>query len=316
MSAERVLITLPLTDEERADFAAIVRGSGREVRFVREPLVTPADIEGVSIIVGNVPAWTLSAPEGLAWLQCSSAGYDHYLVPGRLAEKTKVCSAVGCYGQAVSEHMFAQVLCLMKKLYLYRDNQREGVWEDEGMVTSLVGASVLVIGAGDIGSAFARLCSAFGAEVWGVRRRVGECPEPFSHMFALDEVFDLLPEVDVVAAVLPSSDETRGLADARFFAAMKPGAIFANAGRGDFVVTDDLVAALNEGQIAGAALDVFDPEPLPQGHALWSCENALITPHIAGFWHLPATTKAVVALCRRNLVAYLAGKPLENLVRG
>ena len=316
MSVERVLITLPLTEDERADFAAIVEGSGREVSFVREPKVTPADIEGVSVIVGNVPAWTLSAPAGLVWLQCSSAGYDHYLVPGRLAENTKLCSAVGCYGHAVSEHMIAQVMCLMKKLHLYRDNQRAGVWEDEGMVTTFVGARVLVIGAGDIGSAFARRANALGAEVWGIRRRADECPEGFSRMFALDELFSLLPEADVVAAVLPSSDETRHLADARFFEAMKPTAYFANAGRGDFVVTDDLVAALNDGQIAGAALDVFDPEPLPEGHALWDCENALITPHIAGFWHLAETTKAVVALCRRNLVAYLAGESLENLVKG
>ena len=316
MPNKRALITLPLTEAKAAGFAQIVEAAGHEARFVREPLVTPADIEGISIIVGNVPAWTLSAPEELEWLQCSSAGYDHYLVPGRLAAHTKLCSAVGCYGHAVSEHMFAQLLCLMKKLHLYRDNQRAGMWADEGQVTTLIGARVLVIGAGDIGSAFARLCSAFGAEAWGVRRRAGECPEPFARMFALDEVFGLLPEVDVVAAALPSSEETRGFADARVFAAMKPTAFFVNAGRGDFVVTDDLVAALTAGQIAGAALDVFDPEPLPEGHALWGCKNALITPHVAGFWHLPDTTHAVIALCRRNLAAYLAGEPLENLVRG
>lgn len=316
MPKQRVLITLPLTDAERADFAAILEDAGREARFVREPQVTPSDIEGVSAIVGNVPAWALSAPAGLKWLQCSSAGYDHYLSPGVLAAHTKLCSAVGCYGHAVSEHMFAQLLCLMKKLHLYRDNQRSGLWHDEGMVLTLVGARVLVLGAGDIGSAFARLCAVFGAEVWGVRRQVGECAEPFARMFALDEVFGLLPQVDVVASVLPSSGETRGFADARFFAAMKPTATFVNAGRGDFVVTGDLVDALESGSIAGAALDVFDPEPLPEGHPLWSCENALITPHVAGFWHLAETTKAVVALCRRNLVAYLAGEPLENLVRG
>ena len=316
MPSKRVLITLPLTDADRMEFAEIVAAHGCEACFVREQNVMPEDIEGVSVIVGNVPAWTLSAPEGLEWLQCSSAGYDHYLGPGVLAANTKLCSAVGCYGHAVSEHMFAQLMSLMKKLHLYRDNQRVGAWQDEGMVTTLVGARVLMIGAGDIGCAFARLCSAFGAEVWGVRRRVGERPEPFSRMFALDEVFELLPQVDVVAAAVPSSDETRGLADARFFEAMKSTAFFVNAGRGDLCVTDDLVAALNEGQIAGVALDVFDPEPLPQGHALWACDNALITPHVAGFWHLADTTRAVIALCRRNLVAYLAGEPLENLVRG
>ena len=315
LAGQRVLVTLPLTPEQEDGFRALIEGAGGEARFVREPLVTDADTEGVSIILGNVPARTLHAYGQLEWLQASSAGYDHYLAEGILAPATRLTNATGAYGQAVSEHMFASLLCLMKKLHLYRDNQRATEWEDEGPITSLVGAKVLVMGAGDIGTAFARLVTALGAHAWGVRRKAGECHAPFERMLALAEARDVLDEVDVVACVLPSSPETRGFCDAAFFSAMKEGSFFVNAGRGDLVDQDALAEALAGGHLAGAALDVTSPEPLPASHPLWTCENALITPHVAGFWHLQATTDNVVAICRRNLEAYLDGRQLENVVR-
>ena len=102
----------------------------------------------------------------------------------------------------------------------------------------------------------------------------------------MDELYDLLPQADVVASVLPSTDATRGLANRDFFASMKEGSYFVNAGRGDLVVSEDLCAALSSGHLAGAALDVTNPEPLLADHPLWREPNALITPHVAGFWHL------------------------------
>lgn len=102
--------------------------------------------------------------------------------------------------------------------------------------------------------------------------------------------------------------------DKRFLDACKPGAILVNGGRGDLVVSDDLVGALESGLLGGAALDVTSPEPLPANHPLWACENALVTPHVAGFWHLPATTRAVIGICRSNLDAYVSGRPLCNVV--
>ena len=314
LSDKRVLVTLPVSTEQKKDFQTLIEGAGGTVEFIREPMVTDDDVEGVSIILGNVPATTLHAPAGLEWLQTSSAGYDHYLVPGRLAPSTMLTNATGAYGQAVSEHMFAQLLCLMKNLHRYRDNQREHVWQDEGSVDTLVGKTVLVMGTGDIGTAFARLVHAMGATVWGVRRRVGECHEPFARMIALSDVHAHLGSVDVVASVLPSTDQTRGLANKDFFAAMKPGSYFVNAGRGDLVVSEDLYEALRSNHLAGAALDVTNPEPLPADHMLWQEPNALITPHVAGFWHLQATTDNVVAICKENLIRHIAGEPLRNLV--
>ena len=315
LTGKRVLVTLPLSNEQEAWIRSLVERAGGTASFVREPLVADADTEGASIIFGNVPARTLHGSQKLEWFQTSSAGYDHYLAEGLLAPITILTNASGAYGQAVSEHMLASLMCLMKKLHLYRDGQCASKWEDRGPVTSLVGATVLIMGAGDIGTSFARLISALGAHAWGVRRQAGECHDPFERMLSLDDVSVVLGEADVVACVLPSSPETRGFCNAAFFSAMKKGSFFVNAGRGDLVDQDALVEVLANGRLAGAALDVTSPEPLPSDHPLWLQENALITPHVAGFWHLQATVDAVVGICTANLEAFLDGKPLSNVVR-
>ena len=170
------------------------------------------------------------------------------------------------------------------------------------------------MGTGDIGTAFARLVHAMGATVWGVRRQSSDCHKPFVRMIKLSSVHSCLGAVDVVACALPSSEETRGLANKKFFDAMKSGSYFVNAGRGDLVVAEDLCEALGSSHLAGAALDVTNPEPLPEDHPLWAEPNALITPHVAGFWHLQATTDNVVGICLDNLRAYIAGEPLRNVV--
>ena len=314
LRGERVLVTLPLTEAQRLEFDALAAGAGAACVFAPSNEVTQEDVDGAAIVLGNVPAKLLHGQQSLRWLQTYTAGYDQYVAPGLLAEGTILTCATGAYGQAVSEHMFAQLLCLMKKLHLYRDYQHGGAWTDEGSITSLVGATVLVLGTGDIGSSFARLVCALGATAWGVRRRVDEPVEPFERLFSFDQLAEVLPQVDVVASVLPSTPETRGLANAEFFAAMKPGAFFVNAGRGDLVVSEDLIDALESGHLAGAALDVTNPEPLPADHPLWQQTNALITPHISGGWHLQATIDNAVGLCKGNLEAYLAGNPLSNVV--
>ena len=314
LSGKRVLVTLPLDEEQKEDFSSIIESAGGTVSFVREQHVVDADIAGISVIIGNVPAGLLHAPETLEWLQTSSAGYDHYLVEGRLSPHTLLTNATGAYGQAVSEHMLASLLCLMKKIHLYRDNQRRALWKDEGPVQTLVGSKVLVLGTGDIGSSFARLASALGARVFGVRRSIGSCPAHFEEVYPIDGILGILGGFDIVACVLPSSPETRGLADASFFSAMKEGSFFVNAGRGDLVDSGALAASIASGHLAGAALDVTSPEPLPADHPLWGMPNALITPHVAGFWHLQATTDNVVAICRSNLVSYLDGACLKNVV--
>ena len=310
--SESVLIVIPTTESQREEFRAIIPGA----RFVfADQRDTPTeDPRGFDIILGNVPPASIQASPRLKWLQTSSAGSDAYVRPGVLAPQTLLTCSTGAYGQAVSEHLFASVLAVQKKIELYRDDQRARMWSDEGAVTSLRGATVLVLGAGDIGSAFARLCRAFGSRVIGMRRHPLQPGDPFDEIVPRDRVYDVLPQADVVVSFLPSTPQTRNLAGASFFAAMKTGAVFANGGRGDLVDEDALVEALRSGHLAGAALDVTHTEPLPADSPLWDVPNLLVTPHVAGFYHLQATLDNVVALAQDNLRLYAAGEPLVNVV--
>lgn len=153
-----------------------------------------------------------------------------------------------------------------------------------------------------------------GAHVSGIKRNPLAYPVVFEQMDGMDELAERLGEADVVTSFLPSSEQTRGLADEAFFAAMKPGAFFANGGRGDLVVADALISALESGHLAGAALDVCDPEPLPADHPFWDTPNLLLTPHISGWFHLAATLDNVVDIAAENLRHLTADEQLRNQV--
>ena len=223
-------------------------------------------------------------------------------------------NATGAYGPGVAEHMLAVLFSLQKKLHLYRDNQNQCEWYDEGEVMSLRGGCALIVGLGDIGLYFARLLRNFGYRIIGIKRRPGQVPQGVDELYTMDHLDELLPEADVVFSILPETKVTKNLFNARRFREMKNSAIFLNAGRGSAVNTEDLCQALIAGKIYGAGLDVTDPEPLPSQHKLWNMQNAVITPHISGDFHHPATLYRIVDIVAGNLKRYCAGEPLINIV--
>ena len=308
-----VLVLLPLSEEQRArlesgaPFASFTYASYEDA--------TPEQVGAAEVIVGNLAPSRLEEATSLRLLQLNSAGYDNYLASIGLSPKAALCSASGAYGQAVSEHLLVMLLSLMKNLPAYRDDQRAHVWGDRGPSVTITGASVLVLGAGDIGGHFARLASALGAHVTGVRRHAAEPGPGFESMGPMDELPSLLGQADVVASFLPSTAKTRGVANASFFAAMRPGAYFVNGGRGDLVDTQALIDTLERGHLAGAALDVTNPEPLPADHPLWDAPNALVTPHVSGGFHLPVVLDNIVDIAIENLGHLQEGTELRNLVR-
>ncbi|HWP79992.1 MAG TPA: D-2-hydroxyacid dehydrogenase [Candidatus Acidoferrum sp.] len=236
-------------------------------------------------------------------------GYDKVL-----PETTLLTSMTGAFGLAISEHMVAVLTMLYKKLHLYRDNQNRGVWLDEGKVKKIEGSTVLVVGLGDIGGDFARRMKALGAYVIGVRRANPEKPDYVDELHLFEELDELLPRADAVTLSLPSTPATHHLFDAGKLAKMKPGAFLVNVGRGDAVVTDDLCDALESGHLGGAALDVTEPEPLPEGHRLWGIRSAVVTPHVSGFYHLDETYERSVQIAAENLARFVSGQPLLSLV--
>lgn len=312
MKREKVLVLIPMTTEQRSRLSQALPDADYIYTGISE--VAENQVQEATIILGNAPARMIQASENLAWIHLNSAGFDLYVKEGVLGPHTILTSSSGAYGKAVSEHMFAMLLCLQKKLHLYRDEQKRHTWGEEGQVCSITDAVILVLGTGDIGKHFAKMAHSLGAYVIGVKKTPAECPAYINELHLAEELESLLPRADAVVSFLPSTSETRGLFDKRLFSLMKPGSFFLNGGRGDLVCTEDLCDALETGHLAGAALDVTNPEPLPENHRLWDIPNAFVTPHISGFYHLPETLRNVVDICIENVRRYAAGETLKNVV--
>lgn len=248
----------------------------------------------------------------LKWVQTGSAGVDNLPLAELAARGVILTTASGVHPVPMTETVFAMLLAFTRRLHDAVRNQRDGRWARSDTYGELRGRTLAVIGAGEIGTEIARIAQAFGMTTLGVRRSGSPAPH-IDDMTTPDRLDEVLANSDVVVNVLPHTEETVRLFDAGRFAAMKPTALFVNIGRGTAVDTDALVAALQGGVIAGAGLDVCEPEPLPEGHPLWAMDNVIITPHIGG---ATESYKARMAdLFIANLKAYLAtGTPAKNIV--
>ena len=313
---KKILVALETEEKGRAAIRQAAETAGVECEFV---FTTPAEATAeqaaqANFILGNVAPGKIAASENLDVLQLFSAGADPYMKPGVLAPKTVLCNATGAYGQAVSEHAFAMTMMLIKKLHLYRSSQLSCRWEDHGTVSSLAESTVLVVGLGDIGLSYARLVKAMGARVIGVKRRGGDCPEGVDELVLTGEIDRVLPEADVVMSVLPSTKDTAYFYTAERFRLMKKTAVFVNCGRGNAVSHEVLLHALQAGEIAAAAIDVCETEPLPADSPLWREEKLVITPHVAGNFHHASIYRGILDIASENLTNYLCGRPLRNIV--
>lgn len=313
---KKILVALETGEAEQARLRKIAEEAGVPCEFVftTPGEATPDQVAEACFIVGNVPPRMIAASENLDVVQLFSAGADPYMAPGILAEKTLLCNATGAYGLAVSEHAFALTVMLIKKLHLYAASRAQARWQDRGPVTSLTESTVLVVGLGDIGLCYARLVKAMGARVIGVKRRSGPCPEGVDELVLTADIDRVLPEADIVMSVLPSTKDTVHFYTAERFHAMKNTAVFVNCGRGDAVEGEVLLNALRSGEIAAAAIDVCETEPLPADSPLWQEEKLMITPHVAGNFHHASIYEGVLDLACENLANYLAGRPITNIV--
>ena len=181
-----------------------------------------------------------------------------------------------------------------------------------GEFMELAGRTVLIVGLGGIGTQAAKRAHGLGMRVIATRGSRREGPDYVEYVGLADEVNDLAAQADVVINAAPLTDRTRGMFDSEFFAAMKPTAYFISIGRGASTVTDDLVAALINGELAGAGLDVTDPEPLPEGHALWTMPRVIISPHSGG--RSDKGRDRLFLLVQENLRRYVAGEALYSVV--
>ena len=287
---------------------------GYEFRHIENP--SDADLAWAEVIVGFPPVPRLHAATKLKWLQIPWSGADGYADHPQFPQHVLLTNATGAFGRPIAEYAFAAAFALMRRFHQYRDRQREHNWLWQGDEMSPTGKHVLILGAGDIGSNAAELFKKFDCTVTGVRRVARQCPENFDRVVTLEEADALLPEADIVIGCMPDTPLTRKWLNRERLEKLKDTAILVNVGRGSLLDHDALAELLQAGKLYGAAMDVTDPEPLPADHPLWSCENAIITPHVSGntFKGLRGKEEFFYNLCRENLQRYLDGKELLNKV--
>lgn len=267
-------------------------------------------------VYGPVPPHLLPVAQRLRWLQNRQAGPPAgYYYKELIEHPVVICNPRGVFSDHIGQHILMFVLALARGLPAYHAAQRERRWDVEARKTpyiDLATATALIAGVGGIGQEAARLCHAFGMRVLGVDAR-WEYEVPFVEKHAPAELDSLLPLADFVIVTLPHTPQTEGMWNAQRFHLMKPTAYFINVGRGMTTRLDDLVAALETGVIAGCGLDVFEIEPLPPEHKLWTLPNVLLTPHIA-VKDAENIEERQLALLLENARRFAAGEPLRNVV--
>ena len=282
----------------------------------RQPETISQAIAYVEIVGGRFPRdQVLDAPQ-LKWIQQWSAGADWILKrPEMKQSEIVVTTASGIHAIQITEHIFSFMFSFARSLQSDKLIQLAGTWNraNSSSVFELFGKTLLVVGIGAIGSRTAEVAKALGMRVLGVRRHPQRLDPSVEHMFGPDQLSQALPEADFVVIVTPLTNETRGMISSKELDAMKKSAFIINVGRGAVIDEGALTLALQKDQIAGAGLDTFEVEPLPDSSPLWKMENVIITCHYAGL--SPRYDERAMALFPDNLGRYAVGSLLRNVVK-
>ena len=272
----------------------------------------------VTVALGYFPPALVAEAPALEWIQSWSAGLDwlvaHEAFDPSAHPDLMVTSASGVHAVPIGEHVFAMLLAVARDLPRAFRDQRDRRWgtsDDYGGVFEWLNKRLVMIGAGSIGERVIRLADAFGMTAVAVRHSGRETPGALRTVTP-DAMADELAEADAVVAALPATAATYRMLDASVFGAMKRGAVFVNVGRGETVDQYDLIEALRSGQVGAAGLDVVEDEPLPASSPLWTMDNVIVTPHVAG--DTPRYADRALALFADNLDRWRAGSDLRNRV--
>ncbi len=307
----------PQHDDTRAWAAALAK-QVPELQVVMAETVEDArrEIADADAAFGTIEPDLLRQATKLRWLQAPAAAPPAgYYTPELIQHPVQVTNFRGIYNEHIAAHILAFVLAFARGLHQYIPLQLRHTWQpaplDEGVV-HLPASTALIVGVGGIGAETARLCAAFGMPVIGVDARREDSPPGVAELHRPEDLDALLPRADFVILTIPHTPETEGLFNAQRFGRMKRSAFFINIGRGKTTRLDDLVKALGSGQIAGAALDVYELEPLPIDHPLWDAPNVLLTPHTAGYGpYLDDRREEIIV---DNAQRFVRGEPLRNVV--
>lgn len=302
---KKVFVAVKLNETQKKKIESI----SDQYEFVYEPDTS------ANIILGNYSPKKLVEFNNLEWIQTAAVGVDDYLKPGILKDNVLISNAVDIHSKEVAEHSLGMMITLLKKLYLYRDDQHNCLWNDEGKVKSYDKLKVCIVGFGDIGNALAKLCKGLGMYVIGVKRKMIEKPDYLDELYTNADLEKCISDVDVVFTILPAYKENVHLFTVDTFKKMRKDTILVNVGRGNLYSEETLCEVLDNKIIEAIGMDVFENEPISKDSKLWNYPNLLITPHVAGFFHLDSALEDYADLLCENLNRYLNNQELKNIVK-
>lgn len=287
-----------------------------ETRVARDAASLEEALPGTEVLVvtdfrTGVLSQAWHAADRLRWIHATSAGVDAVLIPEVRESDVVVTNAQGIFNRSIAEYVLCAILMWVKDFPESMRLQRERQWQHRETHRA-TGARVLVVGAGAIGREIARITSAIGMEVHGIGRQARASDPDFQAVHASESLHEQLALADHVVVAAPLTPATEGMFDAAAFRAMQPQATFINIGRGPIVRTEALVDALRAGQVRAAVLDVFEQEPLPEDHPLWTMDNVILTPHMSG--DFIGWRAALSAQFLENFTRWREGRELFNVV--
>ena len=274
------------------------------------------ELRDANIIIGEPRNEDFAYCEKLELMHSPSSGVNYYVQGGCFPENAILCCMTGGYGNILAEHLLGMVLSLCRRLPEYRDQQHQHLWKLCLYDKQLEGSTLLILGAGDIGTTVAKWMRPMVEKVIGVRRIVRQKPDCYDEMITLAELDEYLPQADIVVCALPHTPETIHLLDEQRMRKMKKDAVLVNGGRGSLIDQQALCRLLDEGRFWGVGLEVTSPEPLPSEDPLWDQPRVIITPHAAGnsFALGSPLERKIWNFIIENVADYLRGGEPKNQV--
>ncbi|NCF52707.1 D-2-hydroxyacid dehydrogenase [Gammaproteobacteria bacterium] len=314
---EKIYIVPPgYDDAERALQMQSAREAVGDVELVQISYpIADEVIADAEVLLARCTPRIIREAKNLRWLQDSRHGVDSCMIPEIQDKPFILTNTQHTSGPPIADHVVALMTMLTRGLHNFHRIQLQGEWKDrpiEFPMLELDGKTMLVVGLGGVGTAVAKRANALGMSVLAIRNSSRSGPDFVDYVGLADELHELAGQADVIVNALPLTDATRGLFNTAFFDVAKRGAYFISVGRGESTVTADLIAALKDGRLTAAGLDVTDPEPLPEGHELWSLPNVVITPHVAASTDQGRWRRWMVV--QENLRRYVNGEKMLNVV--
>lgn len=309
-----------LSEDNKEQMRKTSSAAGYEIIFYEDAESASGNVSDGEVLYSGGDAAICREMPNLRWCQTAFAGIGSYVASGLFGPgKALLSNGSGSYGRTISEHIIMVSLMLMRQMPVYFDAACKKEWGQDVPMRSIAGSDVVIVGTGDIGSETAAKFKALGAKCVTGFNRSGRTADAFDVTYLVsefDRVFsekDFSENVDLLVLCAPGTQDSRGLLSRERIELLAEKTYVINIGRGVLIDQDALIEDLNSERIAGAALDVMMPEPLPDDHPLWDAKNCIITPHVSGNMSLPYTVDRTVEIFCENMKRFSEGKELINL---